>query len=395
MKNTSADGLRGLAALSVTLTHFVAAFLPWLLYHNYGPLFPQPEQPGRMTDIFGSPALTLLYNGHFPVLIFFVLSGYVLTLPYFERPDAGQVLRRRLWSRYLRLNLPIMAAIALAWLAYWCGLLSTGDAARLSGSTNWLGSFYPADMSGVTALKEALYASIVLGNASFLPPLWTLKVEFIGSLYILLFYLAKPERHTFVPMLAACLLVHAAHADQSIYYIAIFAGAALHYVRLARAGQFILFALGLYFGAYQHFHAAFAFLPAPRIWDIKSFYNAIGAACLCAAVLSGFGQRLLNRPVVQFLGRISFSIYLLHFIVLCSLSTAFYTHFPREPLYLGAGFALYLAASLGGAWMFERWVDRPAIGLSRRFGNLLCGAAITRAAPAVHSPVEKRRAPSL
>jgi len=373
MKNTSADGLRGLAALSVTITHFIAAFLPWLLFYNYGTLFPQARDAGLATDIFSSPVLTLFYNGHFPVLIFFVLSGYVLTLPYYDKADATPVLQRRLWSRYLRLNLPIMATIGLAWLVYWSGWMFNGEAARLSGSSNWLAIFYPAGLTASGALQDGLFGSVVFGNATLLPPLWTLKIEFIGSIYILLFFLAKPARHTSIPMVLACLLLHAVHADQSIYYIAIFAGAALHRVRLPRAGQLILFATGLYLGAYQHFRVIYDFLPAPHIWDTKSFYNALGATLLCAAVLSGFGQRFLDRPAVQYLGRISFSIYLLHFIVLCSLASAFYVHFPRDPLHIGAGFILYLACCIGCAWLFERWIDRPAIALSRRFGAFLCG----------------------
>lgn len=394
MKNTSADGLRGLAALSVTITHFIAAFLPSLLFFNYGALFPRPEETSLLADVFGSPALTLFYNGHFPVLIFFVLSGYVLTLPYHERADAGQVLRRRLWSRYVRLNLPIVAAIGIAWLVVAAGWMQTGQAAQLSGSTDWLAVFYPPGLSGATALHEALFASIVLGSASFVPPLWTLKIEFIGSLYILLFYLAKPARHTVLPMALACLLLHAIHAEQSIYYIALFAGAALHRVRLTRAGRLAVFAVGLYFGAYQHFRAMYGFLPDPQVWDVKSFYNALGATCVCAAVLSGLGAGLLNRPLVQFLGRISFSIYLLHFIVLCSLSATFYTHFPRDALHIGIGLIVYLAACVGAAWLFERWVDRPAIALSRRFGNLLCGEERQATLPSdeeTASPVARTR----
>ncbi len=372
MKNTSADGLRGLAALSVTLTHFIAAFFPWLLFYNYGALFPRAENPGRADEIFSSPMLTLFYNGHFPVLIFFVLSGYVLTLPYYDSADAGDVLRRRLWSRYLRLNLPIMAAVGLAWIAYRFGWMHTGVAAQLSGSVDWLATFYPAGMNSATAVNEALFSSIVLGKASFLPPLWTLKIEFIGSIYLLLFYLAKPRHHTFLPMALVCLLVHLVHADQSIYYLSIFAGAALHGLRLGSAGQVALFAVGLYFGAYQHFRAMYGFLPNPQIWDIKSFYTAIGATCVCAAILSGLGQQLLRRPLVQFFGRISFSIYLLHFLILCTLSAAFYAHFPRDPLHLGIGFVLYLLACIASAWLFERWIDRPAINASRRFGAFLC-----------------------
>lgn len=373
MKNRSADGLRGLAALSVTVTHFVAAFFPWLLFHNYGELFPRYTGENLAAQVFGSPPLTLLYNGHFAVLIFFVLSGYVLTLPYFSRADAGDALQRRLWARYLRLNLPIAAALGLAYGAYRLGWMHNGAAASLSGSLNWLGSFYPAGLGGIGALEEAAFGAIVLGNASFLPPLWTLKVEFIGSLYILLFYLAKPARRLWLPLLLAGLLLYLVHREQSVYYYAIFAGSALHCLSLSRKAAWVLLALGLYFGAYQHFRTMYGFLPDPRVWDIKTSYNMIGAVCLCASVLSGIGRDLLASRPVQFLGRISFSIYLLHFIVLCSLSSALYVLLPRAPFYLALQFLVYVSICVLAAWVFERWVDRPAIAVSRRFTVLLFG----------------------
>lgn len=371
MKNSNADGLRGLAAFSVCITHFIAAFLPWMLHYNYTHVFAPLEHPGPVSAVFSSPFATLFYNGQFPVFIFFVMSGYVLTLPYFQQTDAVPVLQRRLWARYLRLNLPIIVAVALAWLAYKSGSIHSATAAEISGSKVWLASFYPEGMRDLDALKEAAFGSIVLGEATFLPPLWTLKVEFVGSLYILLFYLAKPARLTWIPLLLVSLLLYIIHGSDSIYYLAIFAGSTLHRLRIERQAQIVLAAVGAYFGAFQYMRTMYDFLPDPRIWDIKNFYNAIGAVCLCASVLSGFGHRLFTKPAVQFLGRISFSLYLLHFIVLSSLATSLYVHFPREPLYLFVCFASYLSVCVLSAWVFERWVDRPAISISRRFSACL------------------------
>jgi len=378
MKNKSADGLRGLAALSVTLTHFIAAFLPWLLFHNYGELFPRHEGGGTAAEFFGSPLMTLFYNGHFAVLIFFVLSGYVLTLPYFSRTNAVDALQRRLWARYLRLNLPIIAAIGLAYLAYRFGLMHNDAAALLSGSVKWLGSFYPPGLNGVGAIHEATFGAIVLGSASFLPPLWTLKVEFIGSLYILLFYLAKPTGRIWTPMLLASALLYAIHGADSIYYYAIFAGSALHCLSVKGKTAYVLLAVGLYLGAYQHFRVMYGFLPNPMVWDIKTTYNLIGAICLCAAVLSGTGRDILASRPVQFLGRISFSIYLLHFIVLCSLSSWLYVRLPRDASFIAVQLLVYVGACIGAACIFERYIDRPAINLSRRFTAFISSDIVHR-----------------
>ncbi len=66
--------------------------------------------------------VSIFYNGHFAVLIFFVLSGYVLTMPYYNQDESSGVLSKRLWGRYLRLNIPIFFAISISYVVYVSGL---------------------------------------------------------------------------------------------------------------------------------------------------------------------------------------------------------------------------------------------------------------------------------
>jgi len=79
MHNKKLDGLRGLAALNVTISHFIAAFFPALLNANYPQTFPANNNPSILFKIVSFPAISVLYNGNFAVLIFFAISGYVLT----------------------------------------------------------------------------------------------------------------------------------------------------------------------------------------------------------------------------------------------------------------------------------------------------------------------------
>lgn len=382
MKNKSADGLRGLAALNVAMTHFVAAFLPAMLHKNYPSLFPVNANPGAVFEILTSPLASIFYNGHFSVLIFFALSGYVLTLPYDGSDRGRHTLQQRLWGRYLRLNIPIMAAILLSFAVYRLGLYMNIQAATASGSIHWLNTFYPEGITASVALQDALYGAIVHGNGTLVPPLWTLKIEFIGSLYILAFYLAKPRAATLVPMLLAFLLLYAVHKEESIYYYVIFIGATLGRIRLAPRAKLALFAAGLYFGCFQFESQAYDFLPAISfhgvgIWEKKNFYNALGALCLTAAVVQGSGRAFFEHAIVQFLGRISFSLYLLHFIVLCSLASWFYLRFPHQLGWMLANFMLYIGVCFVAALLFEAWVDRRAIKLSHRFSGGLFSAEST------------------
>ena len=378
MKNRSADGLRGIAAFNVVISHFFAAFLPTLLHKNY-PVFPAEQAPGLAYNIVTSPLLSILYNGHLPVLIFFALSGYVLTLPYFVAEHPGPLLQQRMWGRYLRLNLPIMAAILLAYAVYRLGWYANVQAAAVSGSTHWFAIFYPDGIPLATMLREALYGSIVLGQDTFIPPLWTLKVEFLGSLYVLAFCLLKPRGRMALPVLPVLLLLYVVYQQESIYFYVIFAGAMLNMVRFGKRAKLLMIVCGLYFGGFQFGSSAYDVLPSMRLfglelWTKKDFYSSVGAILLTAAVTQGFGKPFFEHRAVQFLGRVSFPLYLLHFIVLCSLAARFYLRFPISPVFLVANFVVYVGVSLLCASMFERYVDRKAIRLAhwstaKLFGN--------------------------
>ncbi|WP_443147193.1 acyltransferase family protein [Paenibacillus sp. KACC 21273] len=73
------DGLRGLAALIVVISHFVVAFYPSL--YN-GSIDSVHTQKSLELWISKSP-FNLFYNGNFAVCVFFVLSGYVLSYKFF------------------------------------------------------------------------------------------------------------------------------------------------------------------------------------------------------------------------------------------------------------------------------------------------------------------------
>jgi hypothetical protein len=78
------DGLRGVASLVVVAWHFVYAFLPQRI--GIVPSF----DPG--SGLVGSPVFALL-NGPGAVMLFFVLSGYVLPIGYFRSGRVEVVLR--------------------------------------------------------------------------------------------------------------------------------------------------------------------------------------------------------------------------------------------------------------------------------------------------------------
>lgn len=375
-KDRNADGLRGIAAFNVTISHFMCAFLPTVMHGNYPGVFKAPTHSDTVTGTLSNPVLSLMYNGHFPVVVFFVLSGYVLTIPYF-RDSNTKIMYGRIWGRYLRLNIPIFFAVMLSFAIYAGGFYQNGPAAELAGGNNWLADYLPPGLGFYDALRQGAYQSIIRDVNTFDPPLWTLQIEFTGSLVLLGFFAISPPRMT-VPLAALAIILVAVFGFRSIYYLSMFAGAFLNLFRCSRATAIALFAAGCYLGAYRYDSVLYSILPqfgglVQTTHADKVIYNTIGAVFLTAAVVNGSGSRFFSGAIPQFLGQISYALYLTHFLLLLSLNSWLYLRMGTTYPALLLNFAIYIAAALAFAKVFERLIDRNAIQLTRRFVQVLYG----------------------
>jgi peptidoglycan/LPS O-acetylase OafA/YrhL len=103
---------------------------------------------------------------------------------------------------------------------------------------------------------------------------------------------------------------------------------------------------------------------APNLFQ---FQSQLGAVALYFGVLwCPLVWPMLESAPFRDLGRLSFSIYLLHFPILFTMVCLAFTFTPAVST--TAAFVLFLALTLLAAIAFERLVDRPAIALSRRVG---------------------------
>lgn len=185
------ESIRGLAAVQVLLLHFLSAFAPDLV-------FSLPAGAAIAGYIRLSP-LYFLYDGYSAVYIFFALSGYVLTRS-FERnlaQPSSQVL-----ARIVRLGVPALAATLVAAAV----ILTFGKpnlaAGTLSGSA-WFARQWNAELSILSVIRDGTVSALFLGYSglsgvaflapwqqpfehSLVGPLWTLSIEFYGSMVILL-----------------------------------------------------------------------------------------------------------------------------------------------------------------------------------------------------------------
>src|SRR5215468_722575 len=114
------DSLRGLAAVTVVLNHHLNV-LPSVFDKTA-----YVSDQWLLAAIKHSP-LHILWAGHEAVVFFFVISGFVLALPYFKRDLAYTPF---IFKRVSRIYLPYIVAVGVAMLA--ATLFSRGGIAALS-----------------------------------------------------------------------------------------------------------------------------------------------------------------------------------------------------------------------------------------------------------------------
>ncbi|MDE2516271.1 MAG: acyltransferase [Rhodospirillales bacterium] len=394
MRQRWLDGLRGLAALNVMLSHWIVAF--------FFPLYTGLAAPGASGWEIRFSALPLLWpvagaNG--AVCIFLVLSGYVLAIAYDRSAQPALALLARRW---VRLGLPILAAVLLSWALIRAGAMANHAAAARSGS-DWLA----AQMRGPHDLAAALYEGGIGAlidrldfGATFDSSLWTMPIEFAGSLALIAIFTAARRWRGPVPSRrqADWLLLFAAWLLRDRYLCLFAVGAGLYVLaprpRQGIAGGIVCLLTGLVLGAVPYSAARGAFWdwlvaqapiappvpPWPRHFpglvrlDGPGFWHAAGAVLILLSFLLWPRLRSgLERPAAQFLGRVSFPLYLVHVPLLlsggCRVFLAAHAGGLSRAAAALTALAVFAPLALGIATLAAALVEAPAIALSRRIGG--------------------------
>lgn len=319
MRNPVLDGLRGLAVLLVLMAHS----------SNVG--------------LRLHPALDLSGCGRMGVFLFFVLSGYLLTAQLLASDDLA---RPRTWVRYLSRRLLRVLPAYVAWVFLYFAL-------RREVPIEPFATWELPDVS-----QHLLFAK---GDRH----LWTIPVElrwYLALPLVVLLVLACRRR----VLVASLALVASGVILRFIFppdypialgpYAPVFLVGTLAAVlkggkalpRRVADALTVLALLGL-------------LLHVPAVWgvDHRQFHLDFDRqALLCGGLLLGLAWcgPLLRRPfesrVLVFLGRVSYSTYLAHVLVLVWV----------ERLGLGspvASWALFLGASLGVGWLSHVTLERP------------------------------------
>ncbi|MFB9994443.1 acyltransferase family protein [Deinococcus oregonensis] len=356
MRYPALEGLRGLAALVVVIHHHLLV-LPTL--------FPYAENATGLAAVFLYSPVHLVWAGGEAVLLFFVLSGFVLSLSTWEGHPLKmpEFIIKRIW----RIWIPCLIAVTLAF-----GAAKLVGPQAISGTSPWFNAIW--QQANMTAYIDHL---LMLGNMdranqAFIPVVWSLKWEMWGSLLLPLILLVACQRSAIVIAGSAGVLAYywwagggSAVPEGLLRFLPMFVlGATLAYHRTevtawiqrqTQSVQRLLLMLAVVIIPFQWY--GFSNAPSFARSAINDYAALTGAALLIVLALGCNGvNRWLERPIVLWLGRISFSVYLYHALVLTVVVRLGHQFLPLPVLMLLSFGLTFIVAHIA----YDR-IERPAM----------------------------------
>jgi len=288
------DAIRGLAAFSVVIYHFIG----W-----------------RWADQLGIKITSVFINGADAVSFFFVLSGFVLSFKFFQTKSEPHI-PRFVYKRILRLYPAFLVTVLMNYF-YWNR--HGFDLSLLADM------FYKNDQN----LWQELV--MVRNNHKFYIPGWTMGVEMVFSLFMPFLVILAQKNIKYIKYLMP-ISIFIGQQYMSMYLFHFLLGILLaYYYPQIKAYKFkesrwfkfryIIPVIVLFLFSARHFNKIKSFGSIYN--DVVNFlaldffhFSAIASFVILLYVINNEkAQGYLENKFFLFLGKISYSIYLTHWLV--------------------------------------------------------------------------------
>ena len=369
----SLDGLRGVAALIVCVHHALLCLPEFSFAHTGG------VDPGRYSTAWwwSWTPLHFFWAGGEAVILFFVLSGFVLSRPFLDEKRSEQTAD---WvgyypKRVVRLYGPVLAAVALAVVNI--ELIRRRSDLPIS---IWL-SWHSSEIGRKTILEDAFLLHEPGATSTVL---WSLKYEVMFSLSLPLWVaIGRRVRGRRLSIGASILVVGLLATapwefQPSAYYMAIFfVGVVLarmlqtrEAANTTRSTGALVFAVFVVLITWHWTRTGLGWTASG--WFGRSLASLDSIAVVTAAALAiwasvrvGSWSRALSTRAPRWLGARSFSLYLVHEPIL--VVYAFAVGGRPSPWGL---FVVAVPVAIAVSAIFYRMVDSPMMRAASALGGL-------------------------
>ena len=357
------DGLRGFMALCVVYIHYSALFYPTLFLG--------------------------VYNFSTFVNIFFIISGFVLSYRFWQNkkiePLTGAALKR-----YIRLTVAPLVSILIVYALLKLDLIFNVEVCNVTNALDVMKIFLAIEPNFINALYEGLFGMYFNYNqvTSYNPVLWTMSIEFKGSilslaflalfgkiknrlpLYIIFSMISLMTDIVYLEFITGIFLADFIYSEDFKKYHTIFLEKKFCAAILTLLGIFLTFyALESEFAIYQKINFS---IFNHVSYNAEIFYHKIAAIMIVVAVFQwNFLRKIFSLKFLTLVGKYSFALYVIHAPLMVSLSAYVFLQIWNG----GASLAMciFVATLVGilstaaASVLIYKFVDMPAGNLAKRF----------------------------
>lgn len=353
------EGLRGLSCMVVLFDHCVNQFYPSLRLTN------QSGFTGTVKDIIAWSPLNIIYSGLISVFIFFILSGFVLSHKYHLTRNFKDIINASR-KRYFRLLIPVFFSLIFFWI---CKEIIE----ILFKKEN--------NISFFQIIKSSFFDIFFTGENIINGPLWTMHAELVGS-FIVFGILAVSHEMRFRWLVYLTALIYTFNT----FYFLFILGALLSDLYTSQYHSWIKFLnkktintplliLSLLFISYPTIRPGveiggiYTYLTFPADFSIHTFWHIIGVSIIFLVILNTPSlQKIFNHNLSLFLGKLSFSAYVLHFPILLVVRE-FNIKFNSASLTLLVNSIIVFSLTLIISIAFEKYIDKNAVIISNKIAK--------------------------
>ena len=347
MRITFLDGLKGIGCLMVFLGHF----------RLFGFTYPR-------SLFFNNIFVSTLFSGNLAVCLFLIISAFLICNSYKSNRIVIGGISRILLKRYFRLAIPIGLILIIISFIHVTGIQFNSEASALNNNEML------AKMINNVGYRELIKSIflIPLGfSSNWLKPAWMIKYIFYGTFLALALFKAT-EKISLNKTVLICVFYSILFYFIDVYYIAIIIGFALFKInetKQERGCKFDKFANIIAFLSFSLF-ACIRIITKMYNIPPNGFINIMNASLIiCFVCNCNFCKKILSSRPLLWLGKISFSLYLWHVLVMCTFTSYLYIHTKwMDPsvqcmvLLISSTFVLFTVSWLSQMYIEASWARK-------------------------------------
>lgn len=324
-----ANCLKGILCLAVFTSHFLLAFYP----ASYGGDITLSHN--AVDVLLAKEPFAILFNGRYCVYLFLTIGAYVFADKLLKSSNSKKE-GYSLFKRYFRFAIPLFVVCLITLLIYKLKLFTNIECSKITKSW-WLETLYANELNLYNLFTNPFFLIPFVGESTYSTAFWMLNYSFFGT--YLVYILAVIFRNKKINIIFITLPLFWLFINSSIY-LSFVLGFLVAYIdnnfELNIFDNkwlcFLFVVVGFIFGsipisAASRFELVNQLLKSPLAYkiEIKKTCYEISSFLIIFGLCKLFNNDdKSNMKLLNKIGDISFSIYLIHIALICSISSTLF-----------------------------------------------------------------------